>query len=120
MKNLHTFEEFLNESLLNESEGHDYSVNYKVGDTIELPIIGKCKVEEVNYQPKKVYKNPFVSSSENFTDFTMVKVNLKETHKPQHIGKNAMRLSNQFGDEILLYQYRSQNNKVYSNFIHMT
>ena len=120
MKNLQTFNEFLNESRLNEAEGHDYSVNYKVGDLIELPIIGKCKVEEIDLQPKKVYKNPFVSASDNFKDFTMIKVNLKETHKPQHIGKNAMRLSDPLGDDILLYQYKSQNNKVYSNYIHMT
>ena len=120
MKNLQTFNEFLNESQLNEVEGHNYSVNYKVGDVIELPIIGKCKVEEIDFQPKKVYKNPFVSASENFKDFTIVKVNLKETHKPQHIGKNAMRLSDPLGDDVLLYQYKSQNNKVYSNYIHMT
>ena len=120
MKNILTFEDFVNESILYEEEGHNYSINYKVGDVIELPMIGKCTVAEVDYQPKKTYRNPFVSSSNDFNSFTLVKVNLKETHKPQHIGKNAIRLTNNFGDDILLYQYKSSNNKVYSNFVHMT
>jgi hypothetical protein len=121
MKYVHTFESFLNESSLNEGEGgNEYTVHYKVGDTVDLPIMGKCKVEEVGFTPKKQYKNPFVSSSDDFDNFFLIKVFLKDTHKPQSVGSNAIRLTNTMGDDILMYQYKAPNNKVYTNFVYMT
>ena len=121
MKHIHTFESFINESSLYEAEGgNEYTVHYKVGDSIDLPIMGKCKVEEVGIQPTKTYKNPFVSSSDDFDNFYLIKVFLKETHKPQSIGKNAIKLTNSMGDDILMYQYKAPNNKVYTNFVYTT
>jgi hypothetical protein len=109
------------ENTINE-EGHDYTVEWKVGDEIDLPVVGKCRVEEINVQPKKIYKNPWVCSSTDFVTFEPQKLFLKTTHKPQSIGKNAMILKtlDSFGDSILMYQYRSNNNKVYTQYAYMT
>ena len=116
MKHIHTFESFLNEALLeSKGEGHNYEVKYKVGDEINLPSLGKCKVEEVNFKPKKVYKNPFQSISKDFNTFEFVKAFPKTTHTPQSIGDNAIRLVNKFGDSVLMYQYKSDG-KVYTQY----
>lgn len=97
------------------SSGHQYSVNFKINDLIELPNIGQCKVVEVNIRPKKIYPNPFVSISDNFKDFKIQKAFLKNTHKPESIGNKAIILTDKFNEEVILYQYKS-GEKVYSNY----
>jgi enoyl-[acyl-carrier-protein] reductase (NADH) len=93
-------------------------VKHKVGDEIILPSLGKCKVAEINFKPKKVYKNPFQSISKDFNTFEFVKAFSKTTHSPQSIGNNAIRLVNKFGDSILMYQYES-GGKVYTQYAFM-
>lgn len=97
------------------SSGHQYSVNFKINDLIDLPNIGQCKVVEVNIKPKKTYSNPFVSISDNFKDFKIQKAFLKSTHKPESIGNKAIILTDKFNEEVILYQYKS-GEKVYSNY----
>ena len=112
-------ENFLNETLFEpKGEGHKYEVKHKVGDEIILPSLGKCKVEEINFKPKKVYKNPFQSISKDFDTFEIVKAFSKTTHTPQSIGNNAIRLVNKFGDSILMYQYES-GGKIYTQYAFM-
>ena len=120
MKNLHTFDEFLNESELNEEYIRPYEVNHKVGDEIDLPVVGKCKVVEVGIKPKKTYTNPWVCTGKDFLAFEPQKVFLKTTHKPQSIGDNAIRLEtmDSYKDPILMYQYK-ENNKVYTQYAYM-
>ena len=108
----HVFENFLNEGLF---ESHNYTVQHQVGDEIDLPSLGNCKVEEINFKPKKVYKNPFQSVSKDFKTFEIVKAYPKTTHAPQSIGNNAIRLVNKFGDSVLMYQYES-GGKVYTQY----
>jgi hypothetical protein len=116
MKHIPTFESFLNETLFEpKGEDHKYEVKHNVGDEITLPSLGNCKVEEINFKPKKVYKNPFQSISKDFNTFEIVKAFPKTTHNPQSIGNNAIRLVNKFGDSVLMYQYESDG-KVYTQY----
>jgi hypothetical protein len=120
MKNLQTFEEFLNESL-NEAYNHPYEVQHEVGDEIDVPPIGKCKVVEVGFKPKKMYSNPWTSISKEFTSLEQQKLYAKQTHKPANIGNNAIRLEtlDSYKDPVILYQYKIDG-KVYSQYAYMT
>ncbi len=121
MKNLHTFDEFLNESELNEGYERPYAVEHKIGDEIELPVLGKCKVVEVGFVPKKTYSNPWICSGKDFSSFEPIKAFLKTTHKPHSIGSNAIQLEtmDRYKDPIIMYQYQ-ENNKVYTQYAYMT
>jgi hypothetical protein len=116
MKNLSTFEEFVNEGY-----NHPYTIEHEVGDEIELPVLGKCKVVEVGFKPKKTYSNPWTSVSKDFSTFEPNKTFHKTTHKPQNIGAKAIRLetTDSFKDPVILYQYEIDG-KVYSQYAYMT
>jgi hypothetical protein len=117
MKHLHTFENFLNEGEYN----HPYEVRHKVGDEINLPVVGPCKVVEVNVKPAKKYSNPWTSVSKDFNKFEPNRSFHKTTHDPKNIGNKAIKLEtmDSFKDEVLLYQYEI-GGKVYSQYAYMT
>lgn len=117
MKHIQSFEGFLNES----TGGHEYQVQHKVGDEIVLPVVGPCQVKEVGIKPKKTYTNPWVSASKDFTTFEQIPAYLKVTHSPASVGTNAIRLEtmDSFRDSILMYQYKANNGKVYTNYAYI-
>ena len=120
MKHIHTFENFLNEGGLNEAYSHPYEIRYEVGDEITLPVLGPCKVVEVNFKPTKTYSNPWTSISKDFDTFEPNKIFAPKTHTPQSIGDRAMKLEtmDSYKDPVLLYQYEA-GGKVYSQYAYM-
>lgn len=120
MKHIHTFENFLNETMFQpKGVGHNYVVKHKVGDVIDLPILGKCKVEEVNVALKKTYSNPWTATGKDFNTFEPFKIFAKTTHSPQSIGANAIKLvDEEYGDPIIMYQYES-GGKVWTQYAMM-
>jgi hypothetical protein len=121
MKTIKTFEEFVNESFLNEENdyNHNYQVKHKIDDVINLPHIGECKVIEVGFKPTKIYKYPWsCKPADDFNTFEPLEIYLKTTHKPQSIGSNAIRLESLDQDkyQIMMYQYTTKNNKVYTQY----
>jgi hypothetical protein len=120
MKHIQTFENFLNETLFQpKGAGHNYNVQHQVGDKIELPIIGKCIVKEVNVKPKKTYTNPWTATGKDFNTFEPFKIFPKTTHSPQSIGNNAIVLADEkYGDPIIMYQYES-GGKVWTQYAMM-
>ena len=120
MKHIHTFENFLNEGGLNEAHTHPYEVKYKVGDEITLPVVGPCKVVEVDFKPTKTYSNPWTSISKDFNTFEPNKIFAPKTHTPQSIGDRAMKLEtmDSYKDPVLLYQYEA-GGKVFSQYAYM-
>ena len=113
MKHIKLFEEFLN-------EGHSYEVRHKVGDEIILPVLGPCKVVEVDFKPTKMYSNPWTSISKDFNTFEHNKIFAPKTHNPQSIGNKAIKLEtmDSFKDPVLLYQYEI-GGKVYSQYAYI-
>jgi hypothetical protein len=121
MKHIQTFESFLNETLFEpKGIGHNYVVNHKVGDELDLPVVGKCKVEEINFAPKKAYSNPWTATGKDFNKFEPFKIFPKATHSPQSIGANAIRLvtTDSYKDPVIMYQYES-GGKVWTQYAYI-
>jgi hypothetical protein len=119
MKNLQSYDEFLNEALFQQSGGgHAYTVEHKVGDVLELPILGKCTVKEIGVKLKKAYTNPWTATGKNFSEFEPFKIFPKTTHSPKSIGDKAIVLEDKHGDSVVMYQYES-GGKVWTQYAMM-